>query len=281
MAGFADRSSADESVRLPRRSLIVGTAAAALLGWADRASAATPPAAPAALPSRSDIVAEFADRQPTSFGMFLDGVISHGRRSIALTFDACGGLTTGNGYDAHLIRLLVRYRVPATLFLNARWITANRAAAADLAANPLFELANHGHSHRPLTVAGQSAYRIVGSGTPGEAYDEIVRGMDTLAEITGTRSPYFRPGTAWCDDVGVEIAHRLGVRMVAFSINADAGARAPAKTVSANLQRARQTSITIGHFNHPERWTAEGLARALPRMRDAGRRFTTLSRALA
>jgi peptidoglycan/xylan/chitin deacetylase (PgdA/CDA1 family) len=226
-------------------------------------------------------VKEFAGRKPKKFDIFVPGVVSEGRRDVALTFDACGGGKLGNGFDAKLIGLLEKHEVAATLFLNGRWIDANPSIAADLAANPLFELANHGWEHRPLTVAGQAAYGIKGTANPGEAYDEIMRGVDALAQVTGERSPYFRPGTAWCDDVAVELAGRLGVSIIAFSINGDAGATAPKATVAANFGKARSRSIVLAHFNRPEKATAEGLAKALPRLLDAGRSFATLTDALA
>ena len=76
------------------------------------------------------------------------------------------------------------------------------------------------------------------------------------------------------------VARALGVRVVSFSINADEGATASKKAVAKNLGRARARSITLGHLNHPEGKTAEGLARALPKLLDQGRTFVTLSRAL-
>lgn len=44
---------------------------------------------------------------------------------IALTFDACGG-KGGSGYDRKLIDYLIKENIPATLFINARWIDANK-----------------------------------------------------------------------------------------------------------------------------------------------------------
>ncbi len=240
-----------------------------------------PSPTPSSRPTREQIVKEFAKRKPKRFDIVVPGVVSEGRRDIALTFDACGGGRLGNGYDAKLIKLLEKHSVPATLFLNGRWIDANPGIAADLAANPLFELANHGWEHRPLTVAGQKAYGIKGTVGAGGVYDEVVRGLDRLAEVTGVRSPWFRPGTAWVDDIAVEIASRLGVSIIAFSINGDAGASAPKATVAANFARAKKRSITLAHFNRPEGATAEGLAKALPKLLDAGRTFATLTDALA
>ncbi len=234
----------------------------------------------AALPTRAGIVAEFKGRKPKKFGMFLPGVITHGKHRVALTFDACGG-PRGSHYDKSLITTLRKHRVPATLFLNSRWIEAHRSLAADLAADPLFEIGNHGWHHRPLTVRGQSAYGISGTRSAGQAYDEIVRGLDAVAELTGHRPRWYRPGTAWVDDVGVAFAKRLGVRVVNFSINADYGATASTSVVAKNFARARSKSITLAHFNQPGGRTAEGLARELPQMLHAGRHFGTLSKALA
>lgn len=91
----------------------------------------------------------------------------------------------------------------------------------------------------------------------------------------------FRPGTAWADDVGVAVARAMGVRVVSFSINVDEGATASTAKVAENLGLVRSRSITLAHVNHPEGRTAEGLAKALPRLLDEGRRFVRLGEALA
>ena len=283
------------SALLNRRTLLLGGGALALAGCAPASPSPAGSPSPSGLPtltptptptadpwpSREQIAAEFAGRKPGAFGIVVPGVITRGRRDVALTLDACGGSDLGNGFDSDLIALLERHEVPATLFLNGRWIAANRSIAADLAANPLFELANHGWEHRPLSVTGASAYGIAGTTSPAGVYDEIVRGLDALAEVSGERSPFFRPGTAWCDDVAVEIATRLGVSIIAFDINADAGATASKASVAAGLAKATDGSIVIGHFNRPEGATAEGIGQALPALVDRGVRFARLGDALA
>ena len=257
----------------------LATAAGALLAGALRTGAAAAPT-PVKLPTRSEIIDEFAGHKPSTFGMFLPGTIRHGHRHVALTFDACGG-PRGSHYDSKIITTLRKKRVPATLFLNSRWIEAHPHVAADLAQDPLFELGNHGWLHRPLTVAGQSAYGIKGSASVGDAYDEIMRGLHAVAELTGETPTWYRPGTAWADDIGIAIARRLGLKVVAFSINADYGATATKAEVVTNLKKARRTDITLAHFNQPHGKTAEGLAKELPKMIHAGRNFGTLSHNLA
>ena len=258
-----------------RRSFLATGAALALAAG----GLGTAEADAAGLPSRRRLVRELGHRRPKHFGLFLRHTVTHGRRRTALTFDACGG-PRGSGYDEALVETLRRHGVAATLFLNARWITTNPTLAAELAADPLFELGTHGVQHRPLTVRGQEAYGIAGTRSVGEAYDDIVGGLDAVAELTGHRPRWFRPGTAWADDVGVEVARRLRVKVASFSINVDEGATASKKVVARNFGKARSKTITLAHLNHPEGRTAEGLAKALPRLLDAGRRFTTLSDAV-
>lgn len=263
---------------LSRRGFLA-TAAGLLLAGAAGGISFAEPADPPKLPTRHDIIDEFDGRVPTQFGMFLPGMVRHGKSRVALTFDACGG-PRGSHYDKKIITTLRKRKVPATLFLNSRWIEAHPHVSADLAADPLFELGNHGWLHRPLTVAGQSAYNIKGTSSPAEAYDEIMRGYDALAELTGKPPLWYRPGTAWADDVGIAIAQRLGLKVISFSINVDYGATATKKEVVANLKRARRKDITIAHFNQPQGKTAEGLAKELPKMIHAGRHFGTLSKVL-
>jgi hypothetical protein len=106
--------------------------------------------------SRKTLIRRYSDKQPTAWGEAVPGVKSRlptTDRVVALTLDACGG-RSGSDYDAELIETLRRERVPATLFINARWIEANPRKFRQLAANPLFEIANHGTAHRPLSVTG-------------------------------------------------------------------------------------------------------------------------------
>ena len=276
------RSTIQSTGALSRRGFLTAAAGLVVAGMAVPIAEASPTEirSSAPLPTRAEIVEEFAGRRSRQFGMFLPGMVRHGKERVALTFDACGG-AHGSGYDKAIIATLRKRNVPATLFLNSRWIEAHPHVAADLADDPLFELGNHGWLHRPLTVAGQSAYGIRGTSSPGEAYDEIVRGLHAVAELTGRAPTWYRPGTAWADDIGVAIARRLGLRVISFSINADEGATASKKRVVANLKKARRTDITLAHFNQPHGKTAEGLAKELPTMIRAGRHFGSLSRVLA
>ncbi|NUP75788.1 MAG: polysaccharide deacetylase family protein [Sinomonas sp.] len=196
--------------------------------------------------------------------------------AVALTFDACGG-PGGAGFDARLIETLRKLRIPATLFLNSRWVEANPSVSAELAADRLFEIANHGTAHVPLSVSGRSAYGIRGTGSLSAVLDEFVGNAARVHALAGAPVPWFRPGTAFYDDVAAEVTAAVGLVPVNFSVNADAGATLPAAKVSSILGTAWPGDIVISHMNRPGSGTAPGYAAALPELVARGLRFTTLS----
>jgi peptidoglycan/xylan/chitin deacetylase (PgdA/CDA1 family) len=198
------------------------------------------------------------------------------RRVIALTFDACGG-RGGSAYDQALIGFLRRREVPATLFLNSRWIDANPAVFRQLAGEPLFEIANHGTRHLPLSVTGRSAYGIAGTRNAGEVYDEVARNQAELTRLLGVPPRFFRAGTACCDDVAARIVTAMADRLVSFSVNGDGGATFTPGQVRSTVTAAPGGSIVLCHMNHPGSGTAQGIAAAVPRLMSAGYRFVRLS----
>ncbi|MFE4970831.1 polysaccharide deacetylase family protein [Kitasatospora sp. NPDC056651] len=230
-------------------------------------------------PTRDEVVERYGGLAPSEWGLEVSGVITElpeGGSGIALTFDACGG-RGGNGYDADLIDFLRERDVPATLFLNARWIDANPEEFGQLAADPLFEIGNHGTLHRPLSVTGRSAYGIAGTGDVGEVYDEVAGNAEKLAALLGHPPRFFRSGTAHYDDVATRVVADLGQRVAGFSVNGDGGATLPAGEVRQEVAAAPRSAIVIGHMNHPGGGTAPGVAAAVPGLLAAGRRFVRLS----
>ncbi|MEV7604240.1 polysaccharide deacetylase family protein [Paenarthrobacter sp. NPDC089322] len=242
----------------------------------DREPASGTSATPLPVPDRQQIIAEFGGLYPKEWGLHVTGVVNRSTsRHAVLTFDACGG-SGGEGCDTKLLTTLRRLNVPATLFINSRWIVANPSLAAELADDPLFELANHGTRHLPLSVNGKAAYGIPGTGSVAAAYDEVMGNQALMAELTGVVPRFFRPGTAFYDDVAAAMTRRCGVLPVNFTVNGDGGATFPPGVVAAEVGRVGAGDIVISHFNRPASGTAEGYARSLPHALDRGVTFARL-----
>ena len=236
-------------------------------------------AQPQEIGAKEQMISKYSGRIPYEWGEIVKGVrtkLNTDQKVLALTFDACGG-SKGNGYDAMLIDFLTREAIPATLFISGTWIDANSGLLQALSRTPFFEIENHGLNHKPCSANGRLAHRKKGTKNVGEIFDEIELNASRIQSLTGFKSKYYRPGTAYCDEVCVEIANALGYEVVNFSVRGDAGATYSKKQVEEALLHSAPASIVLMHMNHPESQTAEGVMEAVPELRKRGFRFVKLS----
>ena len=228
---------------------------------------------------RKNIAVEFENQTPKQWGENVKGVktkLFTNEKVIALTMDACGS-PLGMGYDEKLINFLEQENIPATLFINARWINKNLSTLKKLSLNPLFEIANHGLEHKPASVNGKSIYGLNGTNSVEGLVDEIELNARKIESITHKRPKYFRSGTAYYDEVAVSVANKLNHQVVGFSILGDAGATFSAKKVKEAFLKAKKGEIAIIHMNHPESQTAIGTIEAIKELKKEGFRFVRLS----
>lgn len=260
-----------------------GTAAPTASAVSSTPPGTPPPATPgAAVLSRAQIVERYRAVAPTvwSSGEFtpVEGLVRRTKSDkVVLTLDACGG-PHGSLVDTELIDFVRAERNPAVLFLNKRWIEANRALFDTLASQrDLFDIGNHGTRHCPLSVTGRSQYKEQGTRDPGEVYDEVMGNHEFLAGLLGEAPRFFRTGTAWYDDVALKIVSDCGELPIGFDINGDAGTTFTAPQMVASIGKAKAGSIIIGHMNQPKGKTYEGFRIALPKVRARGLQFAKLS----
>lgn len=224
------------------------------------------------------IIESFLGVVPTQWSEKMAGIVDTfvpEGKELALTFDACGG-KHGDAVDKELLDFLVARQIPATLFVNARWIDSNPVLFMELANNPLFEIENHGFSHRPLCVTPRDIYGIEGTDSVAKAVEEIKLNEDKIFSLTNRKTKFFRSGTAYYDDVAVQIANRLGYRIAGFRVNGDAGATFSATQIVTAMRKCQSGDIVICHFNQPQKQTAEGLRLAIPQLQAAGFTFVKL-----
>jgi len=223
--------------------------------------------------------ARYAGVAPVRWGENIPGVrtrLDTKDKVIALTLDACGS-PKGKGVDSRLMAFLIDKQIPATLFINGRWIDANPELFRQLAANPLFEIANHGIRHKPASVDGRSVYGIAGTLNVAEVVEEIELNARKIEAISGVRPKLYRSGTAYYDEIAVQIAQGLGQEIAGYSLLGDAGASWSAVQVKAALLKALPGDIALLHMNHPEAGTGAGIVAAVPELQRRGFRFVRMS----
>jgi peptidoglycan/xylan/chitin deacetylase (PgdA/CDA1 family) len=229
---------------------------------------------------KEKIIMQFRNASPGQFGPFIKGVdedIKTDRKIMALTFDACGG-PHGNGYDADLIDFLRREKIPATLFLTGLWMDAHADQVRELSAIPLFEIENHGLTHHPCAIAGETKYGIQGTTSVGQAVDEIELNARKIEFMTHRKPLYYRSATATTDEACTAIARYLGETIISYDLlSGDAVAGTPKSVIRKNLLRgAKNGAIVIMHMNHPEWNGYEALKEVLPVWRKKGFTFVKI-----
>ncbi|HIW99887.1 MAG TPA: polysaccharide deacetylase family protein [Candidatus Nesterenkonia stercoripullorum] len=211
--------------------------------------------------TKEGIREKYESAAPRQWGLEVDGVMTHvesGSGRAALTLDACGG-PHGSGVDRELLNQLQRRGISATLFVNQRWCSENQSTMEQLVDEKFFELANHGTSHRPLSVDGRSAYGVAGTASVVEVFDEIMENQEYLADTYEVQCQYMRSGTAHWDEIAVSICADLGLTALGFTTNLDDGATAAAEDVTPAMYDLTPGGIRPGHFNQPAAGTGQGI----------------------
>ena len=229
---------------------------------------------------RKQIVEKYGSVSPKQFGMYLSGVktkIRTKEKIMALTFDGCGG-SGGKGFDRELIQYLSDNNIPATLFVTTSWIGYNKDNFRELLKNPDFDIQNHGFNHKPATVRGQEVWKIKGTASAGECFDEFEKSARAFAEIAGRRPLFYRPGTAYFDEVGIQILAETGQTPMNFSgVIGDADKALSLATVERFIrQNVQPGAVLIMHFNHPGGKTFKAVRDMIPQLKKEGYRFVKL-----
>jgi len=229
---------------------------------------------------REAVIAKYNGIKPKVFSQWTPGVKTHidtSEKIAALTLDACGG-KNGSGYDRELIEFLRVNKIPATLFMTALWIDSNKELTAELSRDPLFEIENHGYRHKPASVNGARIYGRGGAKTPAELYDEIELNALKIESVTGRRPVFYRPGTAYFDDVAVRITNDLGHIPMNFSVvTGDAAEFTPERIEQRMMKYVKSGSVIIGHMNRPGKNLYPAMKHSLLKLKEQGFRFVKLS----
>ena len=225
----------------------------------------------------TEIINKYKSVQPVEWSETATGVktrIKTKEKILALTMDACGSKT--DSLDEELIDFLTREQIPATLFITSRWIDKYPDKFKRLAANPLFDIQNHGKNHRPASLTGQSIYGIDGTKNAKDLAKEVWDSADKIERLTGKRPIFFRSGTAYYDEYAVSMISDMGFQSIGFSVLGDKGATYTAPEVVEAFLTAKAGDIIICHMNHPEKETGKGLMQVLPMLKKKGYRFVLL-----
>ena len=200
-------------------------------------------------------------------------IVEHGPRgtkNIAITFDAC---PTGrpDEYDDQVIDLLLREKVPATLFMSGRWVEKNPEKAKFLAGQPQFEIADHSYYHPHMMEKPDD-----------RDLRELKRTQRIIKKVTGKTPRYFRPPFGEVDDRIVKLAASVGLVTIQYDIaSGDPDPNLSAKRIARVVLRdAQGGSIIVFHMNKNGVHTAEELPPIIEGLREKGFKLVTVGEML-
>ncbi|MBY3382921.1 polysaccharide deacetylase family protein [Rhizobium laguerreae] len=195
-----------------------------------------------------------------------------GHARIALTFDACMGQA-----DERILSTLVRERIPATIFVTARWLKRNPAALAVFLQNPdLFELENHGQNHIPTVDRPTLIYGIASAGSPQAVRQEVEGGAAAMVAAGIPAPRWFRGSTAEYDLSAIGEIRAMGYHIAGYSVNGDGGSLLGAGITEKRIASAKDGDVVISHINQPTHAAGEGVAKALVDLKVKGTQFVRL-----
>ncbi|WP_454848639.1 polysaccharide deacetylase family protein [Rhizobium binxianense] len=196
-----------------------------------------------------------------------------GHPRVALTFDACMGKA-----DERILSVLVGERIPATVFVTARWLKSNPAALAVFLKNPdLFELENHGERHIPAVDKPALIYGIAAAGSPQAVKQEVEGGANAMLAAGIPQPRWFRGATAKYDLSAIGEIRAMGYRIAGYSLNGDGGSLLGAAVTEKRIASAKDGDVVISHINQPTHAAGEGVAKALLALKAKGVEFVRLA----
>jgi peptidoglycan/xylan/chitin deacetylase (PgdA/CDA1 family) len=198
-----------------------------------------------------------------------------GPPTVALTLDACGGVT-----DHRILDVLVAEKIPATIFVTGIWLRRNPQALAVMLAHPdLFQLENHGRHHVPAVDHSASIFGLKAAGSPAAVKAEVMQGRDALKLATGQDSAWYRGAAAVYTESSVAEIEQMGFRVAGYSMSADGGTLFGREEVMKRLRAARDGDVILAHINHPEKTAGQGVAEGMVALKMRGFRFVRLGNA--
>ncbi|WP_296015567.1 polysaccharide deacetylase family protein [uncultured Agrobacterium sp.] len=191
---------------------------------------------------------------------------------VAITLDACMGKT-----DFRILDTLVQEKIPATIFVTARWLKHNSDALAILLAHPdLFEIENHGENHIPAVDKPVSIYGIAAAGSEQAVVQEVEGGRQAIVAATGRQPQWFRGATAKYTTTSMTTINMMGERVAGYSINGDGGSLLGATATSKHIASAKDGDVVISHINQPTHEAGEGVVKGLMALKARGVTFVRL-----
>jgi len=230
---------------------------------------------------------------PVELRNSIRSVRPHGNsKVIALTFDLCESGNEISGYDPDIVNYLRRKSLKATFFVGGKWMQSHPEKTMQLIADPLFEIGNHGWTHRNFRLLDRqgAVEQVLWTQTQYELLWEELAARPCASQGSSgeilkiPKVPLtFRFPFGACNSEALEVAALSGLPVIQWSVvTGDAAPRqSPQAITKAVLEQTRPGSIIVCHANGRGHGTAKALTLFIPKLLESGYQFVTISELLA
>ncbi len=191
---------------------------------------------------------------------------------VALTLDACTGLA-----DQRILSALVEHKIPATVFVTARWLKRNPQTIALFKSHPeLFEIENHGAKHVPTIDVPMVIYGLSVAGSPRAVEEEVKGGEKAVIDAFGEPPKWFRGAGAVYTKSSMAEIEGLNQKIAGYSIAGDGGASFTAQKTAATISAAHDGDVILAHVNQPNKPAGAGVVEGILKLQATGFTFVKL-----
>ena len=213
------------------------------------------------------------------------------KKPVALTFDLCERTKEKTGYDREIFNYLRNNNIKATFYAGGKWMHSHPEKAKQIMADPRFEVGNHAWTHGNLRVIKgremrnqvdytQAQYELLWEELAGQEC-AINAGYKEMLEIP--RIPLtFRFPYGTCNDESLSYLAKQGLPAIQWNVVTGDPYHKQTASGIANivLRKAKPGSIIIMHANCRGHGTAEALPMFVPKLKERGFSFVTVSELL-
>jgi len=213
------------------------------------------------------------------------------KKVIALTFDLCERSNEIAGYDAEIVNYLSEHRIKATFFASGKWLRSHSEKAMQLMANPLFEIGNHTWTHDNLRILESKKVeeQILWTQAQYELLWEELRQKKCVQQLDASEMAKipvnlmsFRFPYGTCNSTSLQVLAKYGLPAIQWDVvTADPSSYQTAKGIAQIvLKKTKPGSIIICHANGKGHGTADALPMFIPKLKEIGFTFVTVSELL-
>ena len=195
----------------------------------------------------------------------------HGKKEVALTFDACETKTPSH-FDPVILDYLVTNKIPATFFVSAKFALRNPSRLAEVSRYPFIEIENHSYHHN-IHMERLPKDKVI---------KEIASTQDIIEKTTAVKTKYFRFPAGNYDKKTLATVERMGYKVVHWSF----ASGDPDKNLAAEriikwvLKAVKPGSILIFHINGRGYTTPKTLPVIVESLKKRGFSFVRLDEVL-